>query len=91
MSEFSFFVWKSWLKLFLSVLVNISYLPDEEKILELEILRPQSLWCIDDLSMFVLSKWQFWTLFVAPDAMTRLGARTFLIILAEWSKKVWNE
>ena len=28
--------------------------------------------------MFVLSKWQFWTLFCAPDALTRLGARTLL-------------
>ena len=48
-------------------------------------------WCIDELSMFILSKWQFGTSFGAPDALMRLGARTFQLIIVVWSKKVWNE
>ena len=51
--------------------------------------------CIDELSMFVLSKWQFGTSFGAPDPLTRLGARTFLLIFiccliqkgVEWIEK----
>ena len=45
--------------------------------------------CCDVLSMFVLSKWQVGTLFGAPDALTRLGAHTFLLTFVVWSKKVW--
>ncbi len=44
--------------------------------------------CCDVLSMFVLSKWQFWNLFGAPDALTGLGARTFLLIFVLWSKNI---
>ena len=32
--------------------------------------------CFDVLSMFVLSKWQFWNLFGAPDVLTLLSAST---------------
>ena len=42
-------------------------------------------------SMFVLSKWLFWNLFGAPDVLTGLGARTFLLIFVLWSKKVGNQ
>ena len=48
-------------------------------------------WCIAEVSMFVLPKWQFGTSFSAPDALTRRGARTFLLILVVWSREVWNE
>ena len=44
--------------------------------------------CCDVLSMFVLSKWQFWNMFGAPDTLTLLNAHTFLLIFVLWSKKV---
>ena len=35
--------------------------------------------CIDELSMVILSKWQFGTSFGASNALTRLGARTLYL------------
>ena len=37
-------------------------------------------WWIDELSMVVLSKWQFGTLFSAPDKLTHLGLLTFIYL-----------
>ena len=46
------------------------------------------MWCCDVLSMFVLSKRQFWILWTFWTLLTHISARTFLLIFVIWSKKV---